>query len=403
MARVHGRKKEKKRNSYERACCEAHPRPCGCEEHEAYQRYLPPGHPPVAGATEAKPPDDKAAKAAKAEEPQGPTVDKFVTYLLAGVTSFVALLTTLGAATGGLERMFRNYPGRSLGAFLLVLGATTVIVLVLVLWHERKEPKWWNPARAASIVLATIVFVVGVSVGIALAVHVPSMREKPRIQASLATDPALLLTATVDAGGVSADTSMQVQVDGWNDENHSIRLLTATVGPSTTGEVHVPVTVPLPPGRYEWVTVGAGDFTENSGTRCTPFAVESSCYVVSMPERLANPAVTGTWKDPAARLLTVHLVTADTMRDSEVFLSVTAEGAKGQQRLFVGFFPPSKSGVVDQTIEVEVGAKARSVCVFADTDTSSNLKRRCTGRAPSPGQAYAVFSVPKTTSAKTTA
>src|SRR3954465_2990138 len=106
-----------------------------------------------------------ATKARDQGQTEPPPPEKYVGFLLAGLTSVIALLTTLGAVTGGLERMFRNYPKGAGISLLLVLLGTAGIVLALAL-------KWDNPAsgsflkfwesRTRLIVASTLVFIVGV-------------------------------------------------------------------------------------------------------------------------------------------------------------------------------------------------------------------------------------------------
>jgi hypothetical protein len=305
--------------------------------------------------------------------------------LVAALTAAIAVLATLGAVTGGLERMFRNSRLESLIALLLILASSLLIVWATIAPPPSKE-------SATGLLLATsFLFVLGLGLGIYLAVSVPSMRESPLITGALTTDPRLTLTAHVRAAGVHSDESLVIIVDGVasSPTNHGTdwahtRLMTQTVGPDSTGVVDVPVTVEIPPGPFDDVVVAAGDFGgDRQGPICDPESIVSGCIVLSTPGSVA-PQLEASWgTTQATPVLELKVVSQGVSQQDRVFLRVTASGGsgRGSDVLLTARFAADNSGVMDKTLSLPIAGRYRNVCVASQTaDTADPPKPPCLDR-----------------------
>lgn len=287
--------------------------------------------------------------------------------LLAGSFAIVAtILTALGATSGGLERMLRNHPGRSLVAFVLLGLAIGIAIVAYIL--DFKNLRWERGLLAA----AGVLFTIGLLFAIWTAVVTPSVRERPRITASFTPQPPLALQVAVKAQGVTADTPVGVTVEGLqrNDAGgYTVlsTLYTSFAGPDGSGVVDFTFAVPVPAGSFEFLGIAAAE-GENTFPKCDPRNRVEGCTIVKVPQFTLRPALNVQWSDDGGTLL-VDVTSRDLSIRRTLMLLVYGKRPSAQPRtLYRASLVPDGTGAITAKISVPVPAKYSRICVAAATE-----------------------------------
>lgn len=209
--------------------------------------------------------------------------------LAVGFTTVTTVVTAIGSAQGGLERMVRNQPTQSFCALALIGMALFLSFAALLLAQS------WKPWL---LLLASAFFVGGLLWAIQLAVASPSTRERPTIVASIVEDPVgMQLKGSVKAAGLRSVETVRVAVFGLTKEGVSKRLYVSEVGPDTAGKVDLALSVWVPRGK-KYVQMGIGVGQGNIEAKCfsdalTERNVIEGCVLLHVPQRTKHLRAVG--------------------------------------------------------------------------------------------------------------
>ena len=185
-------------------------------------------------------------------------------YALGGLGLLQALLTALGAATGGLSAVFINETRWALGGVVLILVAGAWTVLALTRPRNAK-------GRTTGIQIGAALLVVGLVLTGYAAIVAPSLQAKPRIAVTLTAGRQITLEATVKMTGIKRHTIVHVEVNPLTETKRPARdggvtyeyqiiapvLYQAQVGPDSSGDVDLPLKLAVPSSGIDDVGVRA--------------------------------------------------------------------------------------------------------------------------------------------------
>ena len=280
-------------------------------------------------------------------------------------------LTTFATANGGLARMFRDRPGWSQAAVVLVgLGALLAVpVPALRPGTSRSSARFRSHCFAA----ASTLLLLGLSLGVLTAVASAGTRQRPSIVGEVTADPVPVLVATVSVQGLRSRDTVHVSVHGFRAGGQPVEhVYQAEVGADTDGKVALSLRRPFAVGAYQQVMVQAwsGGRREEcnavAGERSLPSTASTStgCLLLLLPEAPTRPLLTATWKGKGPdRTLAVTGSAAGTQVTSTMVVRVT--DPKGKV-LYSGSVGADATGAMKLEAAVPVPAGARGpMCVAA--------------------------------------
>lgn len=356
--------------------------------------------------------------------PQGPTseereakeLDAAVTWLIGSFATVTAVLAGLGAVNGGLERMLRNHPWQARIAF----GLTSLAIALAVMARSsfsRSTPAFLrhrlllgnDPPRSTQrrlVVLSALAFAIGLLWATWNAVATPGDTGRPSITAKFDTEEGLRLEGLVRASGLKSDQEVTVVVDGLIPNYKPIRLYESHIGPDPAGVVELNLSVPLSPGSYKYVGVGAFRGREGD-SKCG--ANNQGCLLLRVPPVSARPQLSAAWKgatQPNPTLL-IDVSARDLRTDKAIWIRVVRSLAKDVNHLlYSSFLSPNSRGEVEGSLELPIPRNISEICAAAiaveppravPTTTGSAKRRpRCPpGHVPL-GTVWARLKVPRT-------
>jgi hypothetical protein len=217
---------------------------------------------------------------------QAPLID--FKQALAGVVALGAGLAVLAGATGAFEQMQRNHPQWTA---LIFSGAIVAGFLVVAagLTHNNRAELWLAVAGLAAFGLAALG-------GIILLIGARGERPPPSIQASFKSDPKLDLTGTVKVEQMTANETLKVRVIANASPGNNIvgvqtesTLYDAKMGSDESGNVDLPIDVPIPERKFAWVNVLA--WISEKPDSCFGVTTKSKntpgCVAMRLPEAAA--------------------------------------------------------------------------------------------------------------------
>jgi hypothetical protein len=246
-------------------------------------------------------PQEAAAKAALpgAETPSNPESLK---YLLGGAAVLQGILTAVGVSSGGISALVINDRSLVVSGFAAVLAAIFIGALVSAL-----EPRGWR--RKWSIGVGTILLFAGLGVTAYVALVGPAVAKAPSIDVGLTqSSRQLILTAHVKASGIAVSSQFWFEIDareyvpgsdGGKYDPLGTPLYQNQLGADSQGDIDSTVTIPLPPGPYNVVSVEAWDGA-HAGP-CGSLQVEGGASLTQLPKKAPNEAT-----KPRAAILKAH-------------------------------------------------------------------------------------------------
>jgi hypothetical protein len=211
---------------------------------------------------------------------------------LGGVASLQALLTALGASNGGLTAVLVNERIVAiLGIGAVLLGfAITLFALTL----ERG-----NRLRHRGISAGALCLVLGLFGTAYAAIVAPSIAGKPKISVAVVPGKQLTYKASVKTTGLRRGTIFRIEVNGLRERGTTYQsvepvLYQAQVGPDSSGEIDIPLEIPIPVGVYD--DIGIQAWTGETHGPCDQLARErgaTGCVVVRV-KGLGSPTAAAT-------------------------------------------------------------------------------------------------------------
>jgi F0F1-type ATP synthase membrane subunit c/vacuolar-type H+-ATPase subunit K len=341
-----------------------------------------------------------------------PGFGRSLVVLLAGAGAALAVGVTGLATTGTLGRAQRNHPHQfTLAITFATVAAACFVMAVVVASEGSLEGPWWKrvgcfwewtakPWRLFGVLAA----LGGVVLGYFAAVGTAGDAERPSVQFGV-DGKALILSGTAKASHLSSTDPLNVSVDGLtlvNGHYKSTRVWEASVGPDSDGNVSLPVSVALPPGRFNAVSIQAkvsenapdscaahvdGLLADNTPTGTTGSASSSSaesapptvqskaakantgCQIFTLPSK-HRPFVVAAFlgRKRRALKLTVRTVNSPEGEATDPLLLVEAvgRGAHGRRvALYRSVSEPELNGITSRTARISLQREIRAVCVRA--------------------------------------
>ena len=319
------------------------------------------------------------------------------TLITAAVVTVVGVVASLTAA-GAMQRVVRNQ-GLLLALALGVVALGGYLLFRAALLPARRtrgHAGWWHDADALRK-RGGFLIVVGVLVAVVATVLTALATERPAISAGF--DSATQhLKATITAGDLGTDDSIEVSVDGLKritDKTDTSRftyqetqLAQYSSGPDANGEVKLQVDVPIPVGDFDNLGIRAwsrqrpkcGNVDENRGTGQAAAADQAShtagaaCVIVPVPA--PRPSLTAVWEGTGQDSKAVKVTAAAAnVRSHVLVVDVTVQEKAGSvahdksnpavRRLQYEVVGPGAAGQAQTTLRVPVPDDVVIVCAEA--------------------------------------
>jgi len=350
----------------------------------------------------------------EAEDAPAP-IDTIAKTLASGYAVVAVILTTIGTLQGGLERLLLNQPVWTLiGLGLALVGIVVAFAAAYVV------PKTWSTRRRAFVVVvALVLFIVGILITVGFGTRSLSDNERPGITttASMSADGSTL-KGEVTAYGVKAEDWVYLSAKGFQSTAGAqpmspVLLYQTRAGPNRNGKVDLSFEVPVAFSRFDFVRIGATRANGIEDERIDPCfeplpdaSVNQSCATLYPPHGSNLPGLSATWeKGKGVNVFSVTVKAAGVDPDKIVLLDVT--NGKTGVIVYRSVVRGSANGAVDVTAKVPVAAKVRRVCILGTTIAATKAalkaslggkpaKRTCAIRSLNPSKAaIAIFRVPK--------
>lgn len=217
------------------------------------------------------------AGAPTAKNPYRERLDDAAKWLAGGFATVTAVLGGVGATGGALERMIRNHPLGAVLAFLAIVAAIGLAVVSLSsFFGESDRVSRWL------VLISSVLFAFGLALAVYIAVATPSLKERPRVTASLTpSDAAWKLDATVRAAGLRATDSFIIVADALRPEEQPERLYKAQVGPDPAGIVDHSFSLQVTSDAPQVAVTGSLDVEQR--TKCLDGNLAEGCVILSVP------------------------------------------------------------------------------------------------------------------------
>lgn len=289
------------------------------------------------------------------------------------VTAATALITGIGALTitGTLGRVQRNNGTLFAAAVVAVILGVALIAIVASARGEKR----WRRLRRIGTVAGVVLAVGGTALGFVLAVVSVGQTERPTIDVGL-DQRTLTLSGTVSAADMSSGDVLEVRVVALRRRAGTIRrtrLSTAVVGPDTDGNASQRLSVQMPNGRFDAVTVTASNSgqAEACGVRPQARNVDGgrACVTIPLLQRAPRPSVFATWERRigAERVVVVKLrgrnLNAGSAPRHMVMLRVVAVRRSRVVTLYRAVIDPAERGLTRRALHVGVPPGVQMVCV----------------------------------------
>jgi hypothetical protein len=306
---------------------------------------------------------------------------KTVTTSAAAFAAIATVAGTFAAATGGLERMFRNLFWPSLVAALLTGLAAILGLAVAPLRTGRSvAAQHW---RIQWIAIATSLLVLGLIVAAATAAKSTSIKDQPGITGSITMDKGVVFKGTIKATGLRSGDIAHIRTFAYyaTSEQDGDWVYMAEVGADNTGSLNVQIEKPLEAGAYSGILVTA--WTGDNSPDCEEVkaeatkAINKGCMYLPLPRRAIRPQLTTAWKGgTASSRLEVKVKQPDMKASSGVVLQITGK-RKTAKLLYKGFLVPDTAGEVNATISVPISAaNVDDICITAIPSTKPEAEQK---------------------------
>jgi hypothetical protein len=336
-------------------------------------------------------------------------IDKIAKTLAGGYAVVAVILTTIGTLQGGLERLLLNQPWWTLFGLLLALAG---VVSAFVAAYIVRQHGW----RVAFVVLAVLLFIVGVVITVGFGTRSLSANERPGITttASMSADGSAL-KGQVTAFGVKAKDWIYLSAKGFqatSDEQPAspVLLYQTRAGPNRNGKVDLSFEIPVALNRFDFVRIGATRANDIGDERIDPCfepqpdaSVDQSCATLYPPHGSDLPTLSTTWeKSGSVNVFSVTVKAAGVDPANGVLLDVS--NASTGRIVYRSIVRGSATGAVDVTAKVPVAVRVRRVCVSGTTINATDgaalqeepTKRTCQLGSFDPSKAtIAIFAVPR--------
>lgn len=227
---------------------------------------------------------------------------------LAGVTSLGAGLAVLAGATGAFEGMQRNNPQWT--AFVFSAAVVAGVLVLAAGWTNGKPitvpvGRLGIGARDKTVtanaetllgVLGLAIFLPAALGGIILLVKARGERPPPSIKVAFKGDSKIAIAGSIKAELMTADETLKIRVVANKSADNTAtgilaedRLFDARMGPDASGAVDLPLDVPIPTKKYEWVNVLA--WISDKPDACFGLRTNSKntpgCVAIRLPDAAA--------------------------------------------------------------------------------------------------------------------
>jgi hypothetical protein len=289
------------------------------------------------------------------------------------VTAATALITGLGALTitGALGRVQRNHGV----AFAAAVVAVIVGIALVAVVASARDAEGWVGWRRFGTVAGVVLAVGGTALGFVLAIFSAGQTERPTIEVDL-NQRTLTLSGAVSAADMSSGDVLEVRVVALRRRGRTTRrtrLSTAVVGPDTDGNASQRLSVQLPNGRFDAVSVTASDSgqAESCGVRPQARNVDGgrACVTIPLLQRAPQPSVFATWERRigAERVVVVKLrgrnLNAGSAPRRTVVLRVVGVRRKHMVTLYRAVIDPVDRGLTRRALHVGIPSGVQMVCV----------------------------------------
>ncbi len=299
------------------------------------------------------------------------TNDRFDSIVKQATAAFGVVTTVLaavGTVSGDLQRTLRNFRGLVLVAIVFLVFA---LVFSAIAVFVKKSPEWL-------LALSGGLFAGSLVIGLVTAVRTAGLIEQPSISAKVTLGSRVTVDATVTESGLRAEDRLHVFAFG--DGPHGlVPLFQADIGPDTHGDVSLPISIPLRPGEYTTVVVGAATSADRDCNHATDTNEQTSvtgderlgCLRVLLPTASARPQLTAalTKDSTGTQLVDVTISASGVGSHDLVAVEVLATGSGRTHSLYSSLLAADTDGVLQTNFQVPLPPNVKLACALALNDT----------------------------------